>query len=70
MSNAINFPGIGISFDIPEVAFSIFGLGIRWYGVIIAIGFLLAFIYGMRRSEFGYSQDDLIDMLFVATPLE
>ena len=69
MSNAITFPGLGLSFDIPEVAFTIFGLSIRWYGVIIAIGFLLAFMYGMRRSEeFGYSQDDLIDMLFVATP--
>lgn len=69
MSNAINFPGIGISFDIPEVAFSIFGLGIRWYGIIIALGFMLAFIYGMKRCEqFGFSQDDLMDMLLVATP--
>jgi phosphatidylglycerol:prolipoprotein diacylglycerol transferase len=69
MSNAISFPGLGLSFDISEVAFSLFGLNIRWYGIIIAFGFMLAFIYGMRRCEqFGFNQDQLIDMLFVATP--
>lgn len=69
MSNAISFPGLGISFDIPEVAFSVFGFNVRWYGIIIAVGFLLALIYGMKRCEqFGFNQDQLIDMLFVATP--
>ena len=69
MSNAISFPGLGLSFDIPEVAFSIFGFSIRWYGIIIAVGFMLAFIYGLKRcEEFGFNQDQLIDILFVATP--
>jgi len=70
MSNAISFPGLGLTLDPPEVAFSIFGHDIRWYGIIIAIGFMLAFLYGLRRCEkFGFNQDQLIDLLFVATPV-
>jgi phosphatidylglycerol:prolipoprotein diacylglycerol transferase len=70
MDNVISFPGLGISFNPPEVAFTIFGHDIRWYGIIIAFGFMLAFWYGMKRCEkFGYNQDQLIDVLFVATPV-
>jgi phosphatidylglycerol:prolipoprotein diacylglycerol transferase len=70
MSNVINFPGLGLSFNPPEVAFTVLGHDIRWYGIIIAFGFMLAFLYGMKRCEqFGYNQDQLIDILFVATPV-
>ena len=42
MQNAITFPGLGLSFTIDRVAFSIGGLHVYWYGIIIAAGFLLA----------------------------
>lgn len=69
-TTAIRFPGLGLSFDPPRVAFTIFGHDVMWYGVIIAVGFILAITYALRRSEkFGYSKDDLIDILIVATPV-
>ena len=50
--------------------FTVFGWKIYWYGVIIAIGFLLAVIYVVRHAkEFGLSEDDVIDTLIWAVPL-
>jgi phosphatidylglycerol:prolipoprotein diacylglycerol transferase len=68
--SAITFPSFGITIDPPRVAFSVFGKDIYWYGIIIAVGFLLAVFYGLRRaSQFDLRQDDILDMLFVAVPL-
>lgn len=54
----------------PSNSFTIFGHQFYWYGVIIAVGFLLAVLYVSRHSkEFGYSSDDFIDMLIYAVPL-
>ena len=69
-TTAIRFPGLGLSFDPPRAAFTVFGHEIMWYGIIIAVGFLLAVLYAMKRNkEFGYSQDDLLDILMIAAPL-
>jgi len=68
-TSAINFPGLGISLDPSRTAFTFFGHDVQWYGVIIAVGFLLAVIYGLKNCErFGFSKDDIIDFLFVALP--
>ena len=42
--NIIGFPKLGIEFNIDSTAFSIFDFDIKWYGVIIAFGMLLAMI--------------------------
>lgn len=44
MENHISFPGLGLDFSISENAFSVFGLEIKWYGIIITSGILLAFM--------------------------
>ncbi|MFR5370763.1 MAG: prolipoprotein diacylglyceryl transferase family protein, partial [Eubacterium sp.] len=41
----VQFDGLGISFDLPSVAFSIGNYQIHWYGIIIAFGFALAVLY-------------------------
>lgn len=42
----MDFPGLGLKFIVNEVAVQITdSYSIRWYGVIIAVGFLLAVIY-------------------------
>lgn len=62
LTDNIVFPDLGISLYIDKEAFSIFGLSIKWYGVMIAIGMLLAMIYCFRRTkEFGIDSDRLID---------
>jgi len=70
MTNIIAFPGLGIQFTINRIALSIGPFKVYWYGVIIAIGFLLAVWYGMRKAkEIGLKADDLIDLLIWAVPI-
>lgn len=69
MYQEISFPSFGLSFDPSRVAFSIGNKNFYWYGVIIAVGFLLAVLYAARRcKQFGITQDQLIDMLICAVP--
>ena len=70
MSKIVTFPGLGLEFELNPIAFSVFGLDVHWYGVIIACGFLLAVAYCYWRApRFGVDQEKLIDMLFFAVPL-
>ena len=68
---AITFPILGEGFKLTFLPyFTIFGWRVYWYGVLIAIGFLLAVLYCMKRTkDFGITQDDLVDMLICAVPL-
>ena len=60
--NTISFPYFHLNFDINPVAFSIGSYNIKWYGIIIAVGLLLALIYGMKRAkDFNIKIDDLCD---------
>lgn len=69
MTNVIAFPALGLEFTINRVAFTIFGLNVYWYGVIIALGFLLAVGYANHRiGEFGFTSDQLYDALIAAIP--
>ena len=57
----IEFPGLGLSLN-PPVGFSIGSFEIRFYGLIIALGLVLAVVYALRRrAQFGLSEDDLMD---------
>ena len=54
----------------PSTHFSLFGKNIYWYGVLIAVGFVLAVLYALKRcKEFGLTQDNILDGLIVATPI-
>jgi len=67
--NTLTFPGLGLEFNLDPVAFSLFGKDIYWYGIIIAVGFILAVLYGCRKAApFGVDQDKVLDMLFFAVP--
>ena len=49
----ISFPGIGIGpFSIDPVAFKVFGLTVRWYGLIICIGMIFSLIYIVTRIKY------------------
>ena len=65
----IEFPGLGLKLD-PAVGFSIGPLNINFYGVCIAVGLLLAVLYGCLRSkEFGFKQDDILDGVLIVVPI-
>ncbi len=58
LSDKILFPNLGLEFEVNVDAFTIFGLSIKWYAVIITIGMILAMIYGFSRMEkFGVDED-------------
>ena len=59
----ISFPGIGIdNFTVDKIAFSVFGVEVRWYGLIITIGMILAFFYASYRAKHEkISFDDMLD---------
>lgn len=66
----IQFPKLGISLNINPTVFSIGNLNVKWYGLIIAAGFLLAFVYVMARSKFWcIKKEKLYDIIFVSTIL-
>lgn len=52
------------------VAFSIMGFSVRWYGILIAIGAVLAVLIGCRRApRHGMTSDRLLDYVLIALPL-
>lgn len=60
--NQIVFPRLGIDIHVNSTAFTLFGMAITWYGVIITAGMLLAMIYGFSRMRsFGIDSDRAID---------
>ena len=65
--NKISFPGLGIDeFTVNETAF----LGIKWYGLIICIGMIVAvsYIY-FRTKKQKLLLDDLLDLALFTIPL-
>jgi phosphatidylglycerol:prolipoprotein diacylglycerol transferase len=65
----ISFPIFGDFSINPTRYFTIFSHRFYWYGLIIAVGFLLAVMYGLKRAkDFGLTQDDIINMLICAVP--
>ena len=59
--STISFPSLGIEVN-PGRALTLGPLTIHYYGLIIAIGLMLAVVYTCRRcSQFGIKQDDLLD---------
>ena len=64
----ITFPALGLKLD-PSRGFSIGPLEIHWYGVLIALGMLLAVVYACRRcKQFGLTDNDLIDGVLCIVP--
>jgi len=65
----ISFPGLGLEMN-PIRTISVGPLQFHLYGIIIAVGLLLAVIYGLRRSrQFGLKQDDILDGVLCIVPI-
>lgn len=69
MVNHIAFPGFSFGpFSIPE-SFQLFGFTIHWYGVIIMLGILVAYIFCSRLAkEYGLTKDNTLDMILFGLP--
>ena len=52
------------------VAFTVFGIGIRWYAILVCSGMILGTLIAMRRCPSrGISQDDLLDVVLISLPI-
>ena len=68
MYTNISFPAFGIDINPPR-SVNLGPLTIHFYGIIIALGLVLAVLYACRRSkEFGIKEDDLLDGVLWVTP--
>jgi len=64
---AVSFPALGLNLNVTREAFVIGDFAIYWYAVIIAVGAVLAVIYGMSQAKkYGVNPDKLIDLAIVA----
>ena len=67
-TTTVSFPGLGIGeFTMNKIAlsFQVFGkdIEIRWYGILITLGIILAIVYAAwRAKQENISVDDLLDM--------
>lgn len=53
-----------------RVAFSIFGIDIMWYAILISFGMVLGILLATKEAKRrGISEDDLSDILLVSLPL-
>ena len=72
MTTQVGFPGIfgNTVFSINPVAFSVFGLEVRWYGLIISFGIILTVMNAIRCAhKEGISTDDVLDFAIWGIPM-
>jgi len=68
MYTEISFPSLGLTLNPPR-SIEVGPFHIYFYGIIIALGMVLAVIYACRRSkEFGITEDDILDGVLWVTP--
>lgn len=66
--NSVSFPKLGIKINIQE-SFQVFGLTVRWYGVIICCGMILCMILGLRFCRrYNLDSDKVLDYVLFAIP--
>ncbi|MDL2254140.1 prolipoprotein diacylglyceryl transferase [Ruminococcaceae bacterium OttesenSCG-928-I18] len=66
MQVTVFFPGLGIHFDINRVAFTLFGMPVYWYGVLIGLGVFLAIAFALNQARsFGIDPDRMIDVIVI-----
>ena len=63
----VEFPKLGLEFNVTREAFMIGDFAIYWYAILIAVGAILAIIYGISNAKkYGIDSDKLIDVAIFA----
>ena len=67
--STISFPLLGLELN-PDRVLTLGPLTIHYYGLIIALGLMLAVTYAIRRSkQFGIKEDDILDGVLWIVPV-
>ena len=65
----ISFPSLGLELNPPR-GFDLGGLSVRFYGLFIALGLILAVVYALkRRKQFGFTEDSIMDGVLCIVPV-
>lgn len=69
--HTVAFPGLGLEFEINSVAFSIAGIEVKWYGILITIGICLALFmfYRYASKKEGLPEDHLYNLALITVPV-
>lgn len=63
--NTVSFPKLNIELPVYSTAFTIFGIEIKWYGILIMLGLLFAVVYCFKRMRsFGIDDDRATNVVF------
>lgn len=51
------------------IAFTVFGIDVRWYGILISIGIILGVLLALKEAKrVGIDEDKLLDLFLIAIP--
>ena len=63
----VRFPYMGLHFYISPVAFKIGNTSIYWYGMIVCLAFILAFVYVYKNSyRFSLNKENMVDVFLAS----
>ncbi|MBQ4629645.1 MAG: prolipoprotein diacylglyceryl transferase [Clostridia bacterium] len=66
----VSFPGLGINLNIDRIAFEAFGVSLYWYGLIIALGFIVGIIVASAAAKkLGEDSDLVLDIALICGPV-
>lgn len=69
MINHIAFPGLSLGPFAVSESFHLFGLTIHWYGVIIMLGVIAAYVFCSRiAKDYALTKDHLLDIILFGLP--
>lgn len=62
----VSFPKLGLSFNLSQVAFTLFGFEVYWYALIIAAAVVAAVAFGLVKAKsVGLDSDKVVDVIIV-----
>lgn len=68
--NTVTFPILNLKIEIEPVAFSLFGIDIHWYAILIVSAILIAFIiFKIRDGLYNIKYSDIIDLSIYVIPI-
>jgi len=64
------FPGVGLNLNVSKIAFTVFGIDLHWYAIIIVSALIIGLILAkLKNKTFGIKYEDIFDAMFYVIPI-
>jgi len=68
--NLITFPLLNLKLNISPIAFTIFGIDIYWYAIIMVSAFIIAMIiFKLKDGKYGIKYSEILDLAIYLIPI-